>query len=188
MARCAEASVVVDVGAEYGFYTDLALRCRPGGLRVIAFEPEADRFASLRQRFHGHECVVLHPVALSNRADIVEARRPGAEWSLSIAWPNHGEMRQLVETVVFDDLYPNTAVDVVKIDVEGAEALVLAGMRQLLARARPTLFIEFHAPRGNAATLDRLQDRDRLAQVLDSVGYRVDNTCKDGGRTVLRPV
>ena len=43
---------------------------------------------------------------------------------------------------------PGSRLDLVKIDVEGAEGLVLAGMRRLLADARPALVVEFHDANG----------------------------------------
>lgn len=51
-------------------------------------------------------------------------------------------------------------VDLVKIDVEGAEARVLAGARKTLARHRPTLIVEMHDcylpdPEGNRAEVER---------------------------------
>ena len=39
---------------------------------------------------------------------------------------------------------PGEPLQFVKIDVEGAEGLVLAGMRRLLREARPVLAVEFH--------------------------------------------
>ncbi|HEY4442361.1 MAG TPA: FkbM family methyltransferase, partial [Candidatus Elarobacter sp.] len=45
-----------------------------------------------------------------------------------------------VETVRLDDAIPDHRVDVIKIDVEGAEPVVLAGMPQILAK-NPNLIV-----------------------------------------------
>jgi hypothetical protein len=50
-----------------------------------------------------------------------------------------------VRAVSLDDYLPSgEPVQLVKIDVEGAEALVLAGMRRLLRESRPVVLVEFH--------------------------------------------
>jgi len=55
-------------------------------------------------------------------------------------WSDEG-----VTLLPLDGWYPPGAqLDFVKIDVEGAEGLVLAGMRRLLREARPVLAVEFH--------------------------------------------
>jgi hypothetical protein len=48
-----------------------------------------------------------------------------------------------------DDYIPSgESLDFVKIDVEGAEARVLEGMRRLLRSARPIVLVEFHDDAG----------------------------------------
>ena len=47
--------------------------------------------------------------------------------------------------------------DLIKIDVEGGEALVLAGLERTLKEARPTLLIELHGPEASEKTLELLE-------------------------------
>jgi FkbM family methyltransferase len=58
---------------------------------------------------------------------------------------------------------------VVKIDVEGFEAKVLAGARQFLARVRPALAIDLHANPFGAGTTE-----NDVRQVLTPLGYAFD--------------
>jgi hypothetical protein len=60
-------------------------------------------------------------------------------------------------------------VDVVKIDVEGAELKVVAGGRSILATARPILLIEANddALRGQGASTAAVVD------LLRALGYRI---------------
>ena len=53
-----------------------------------------------------------------------------------------------VQGVSLDDYFGSDRLDFVKIDVEGAEALVLQGMRKILRSQRPSLVIEFHTQTG----------------------------------------
>jgi len=56
--------------------------------------------------------------------------------------------------------------DVVKIDVEGAEAAVLDGAAEVLRRARPALLIELHST--NQAVADRLEGMSFVGRLLGS--------------------
>jgi hypothetical protein len=50
-----------------------------------------------------------------------------------------------IRGVALDDYFPAGArLDVMKIDIEGAEAQALPGMRRLLKEARPAIVLEFH--------------------------------------------
>jgi len=68
------------------------------------------------------------------------------------------------------------APDFVKIDVEGLEDQVLAGMAEILAAHKPELFIELH---GQAS-------RQLLAQLLDA-GYRLHHVEADADWTSPEP-
>ena len=59
-----------------------------------------------------------------------------------------------------DGLFPTEKVDFVKIDVEGAATGVIRGMRSILARCAPQLFIEYHGA-----------DEDEGMQLLSDQGY-----------------
>jgi hypothetical protein len=56
-----------------------------------------------------------------------------------------------VPTVTLDELaLPYARVDLVKIDAEGGELGIVAGMQQLIARDRPAIVLEFNAARYRA--------------------------------------
>lgn len=76
---------------------------------------------------------------------------------ISLAWGVAGEE---VPIVALDSL-ALSAVDVVKVDVEGMEAEVLSGARALLARHRPVLYLEN----------DRREKSPALIKLLDELGY-----------------
>ena len=120
-------SVVLDVGANVGSYTLLfAMWTGPEG-RVFAFEPAPDAREGLRRH-----------LALNDLADRVEIV-PAAADDLA------GQMID-VKTTTIDAFCQerNIRPDVVKIDVEGAEADVLEGARRVLAQPGVQAFVEFH--------------------------------------------
>jgi hypothetical protein len=61
-----------------------------------------------------------------------------------------------VAATSLDAYFNGATVDLVKIDVEGAEAEVLAGMRRLLREKRSVLVIEFHDEAGWAGRQELL--------------------------------
>jgi FkbM family methyltransferase len=136
--------VVVDVGANIGFFTlQFASWVNQGG-RVIALEPEPANCGHLRRAVgrSGFAAVV----------EIVEAAAAEttgeALLELSSVHPaDHrlGTRGVRVAMTTIDELLAArdwAEVSLIKIDVQGAEARVLAGARQTLERCRPALFLE----------------------------------------------
>jgi len=127
--------VLVDVGANVGFHTVLAAQL---GAKVYALEPAPWTLELLRANVWrcGRDVTVL-PVAASDAPGTV---RLAAE-------PEHRSGARFaadgveVEAARLDDLLPDLAVDVLKVDVEGAEPLVLRGARGLMGRSSRLLCV-----------------------------------------------
>ncbi len=140
---------VVDVGANIGVNTVYAAtRVGPTG-QVIAVEPAGDNLDVLRRNVAMNQLGNVQVAALAAgrtretrefflRGDVSAVNSFYAE---SIYAEVTGVVRVPVEPL--DDLVPGDA-DVVKIDVEGAELDVLAGMPRLLRSPRIGLVVEWH--------------------------------------------
>jgi FkbM family methyltransferase len=129
---------VADVGANIGLLTlVMAWATGPGG-RVIAFEPEATPRSNLEKMKH------LNGLSWVEVRDQAVGEKPGRlsfhvsdiiGHSSLYALPEAEEARTIqVEVVRLDDVTPAKRLDVVKIDVEGAELDVLAGMKGVIAK------------------------------------------------------
>jgi FkbM family methyltransferase len=137
----------LDAGANLGYVTSLmAARTGPGG-QVDSFEPHPALFEELRCNAAAWAQVRLHRTALSERRGQAFLQVPDYfavnRGTASVNF--HGDGREVtVETL--DDLFPNDRFGVVKIDVEGHEAAVLAGARQLIERhaVRDVVFEDFN--------------------------------------------
>jgi len=170
----------VDVGAHIGIYSLKAARVVGSKGHVIAVEPNPDTVRQLRDNIQasGANVIAVQPVACSDsegELDLFAAPRPsGGETSLSRV--NAQQSGGVVSTVYHVRARPLDAiiqesgvsrVDVMKIDVEGAELLVLRGARQALARYGPTLIVEVEdkklRPMGASAA--------ELKEFLRSQGY-----------------
>lgn len=144
-------SVVWDVGANVGLFSFAAAAAAGPAGRVLALEPDAWLARLLRRsaaRNPDLAPVDVLPVALGATAGVGQlhiARRNRSTNHLDgFGTTETGGSRstELVPVVSLDWLLEHfPRPDVVKIDVEGAEALVLSGATSLLAR-RPILICE----------------------------------------------
>ena len=143
---CQPGSVVFDIGANVGFHSLLLSKLAGDGGLVYSFEPNSEncRLILLALEHNHISNITLVPVALSDQ-------RGWAYFSSHIG-SNGGFVSQqfvalhgygtVVPTFKLDDLsLPN--VDVIKVDVEGAEYKVLKGGELLLSRSRPAIICEF---------------------------------------------
>lgn len=179
IAAIKTAKVYVDCGAEYGFYISLALKYGPPDLKIIAFEPEPMRFNLLETWMQSYPKVKIHRLALSDHASRQEVVKPGVGISLSLEGCFHGTgSRFTVDSVALDDLLSETNIDIIKMDIEGAEDLAFKGMTKVLGR-KPKLFIEWHPP---AYEIMRL----KTVELIYDAGYHnIDLEGSQNGRVVL---
>jgi len=150
-SRLQEGQTVLDIGANLGWFTLVAASKIGSTGKVHAFEPRPETLAMLSKTIALNtleRVVEVWPYALSdaegelllNWADKTD--NPGhsflSKTETSIA--NHESAR--VKSVRLDDLLPDVAPDVVKIDVEGAEPLVMRGALNALRRKKPVILSE----------------------------------------------
>ena len=140
--------VLVDVGAHVGVHalTAAARLRRLGGGTVVAFEPARDSAATLRAAAARNRLdVTVVECALGRGPGTAELRADPAYGAADAgvrSLHGHGAAVQTVPVVAFDAWVRQAGLDrldVVKLDVEGAELDALAGMRDSLARLRPRL-------------------------------------------------
>lgn len=128
-------STFVDVGANVGFHTVLAAQAVGPDGRVVSVEPAPWSLELLRANVwrHGARQVTVAPVAASDAAGTVRLELDPRHRSGARLTDAPGAVE--VETARLDELVPDGAVDVMKVDVEGAEPLVLRGAPGLLDRS-----------------------------------------------------
>jgi FkbM family methyltransferase len=133
-------SVVVDVGANLGYYTLIASRSvGPGGL-VLAFEPSPRKLQYLLKNVeaNGRRNVVVFSEALSDSCRLARLSTP-LEFNRGVGPLSDGAAQDhtLTATRRLDDIvYPlglQGRVGFVKIDADGSELGVLRGMKSVLA-------------------------------------------------------
>lgn len=173
-AEMASNDVLLDIGANHGFYTCWFAQNHK---HVLAFEPEEGNLRFLKENVqkNGFENVEVFPVALSDSAGLIELFGDGDCASLNAGW--HGasrQFRQLVPRVRLDDLIGQRFEGqkiLVKLDVEGHELEVLRGAQELLSReTAPTWLIESFP---YMQTEDRRSNpgHEELLEMMERLGY-----------------
>lgn len=133
--------VFLDVGSNVGNHAVFVAKF--GGQReVIVIEPNPEAIGLLRINLllNGLKLDASHlGVGLSDREQNATAQVPANNLGGARMAPSaDGSIR----LVTGDSLFAGRAVDFIKIDVEGQELAVLAGLAQTIAANRPTMFIE----------------------------------------------
>lgn len=140
--------VVVDIGANIGYYTLIASKLVGSNGKVYAFEPEPNNYDLLLKniRINGYTNATPVKKAVSNKCDkttLFLDKVSSGDPSLD---ENNVPQKKgfiEVETVTLDSFLKDVKVDVVKIDAQGAEGLILEGSERILRNNNLKLFMEF---------------------------------------------
>lgn len=178
-------SVVIDVGANLGLYAEIFAE---GAKTVVAVEPQPHLAAYLRSVMPGN--VEIVEAALSSETGSAKLRVPrfadgklGGLDAYGTIEPNNsfstvnvvGVDEFTVPVRRLDDIVGERGpVSLIKIDVEGHEAGVIAGARETIAEHRPMFMIEIE-PRLNPSSYDVFDTFSRL-------GY--ESYCVHEGRVI----
>lgn len=139
--------VVIDVGANIGYFTLLASRLVGDEGKVFAFEPEPYNYSLLCKNLRVNGCnnvTAIQKAVFSQSGKMslfLEKRNLGGH-SLSKAGILDGAGSVVVEVTSLDEFFQNKGlkVDIVKMDAEGSEIGILQGMTNLINR-NDNLFI-----------------------------------------------
>lgn len=142
--------VVIDVGANIGYFTVISAQLVGPFGRVISFEPEPENFSFLK------ETVALNKFSNIEIYDLALSDKVG-KGTLFLSKTNKGDHRMFdpgnasesidISMTTLDDFLMQKGiqkVDFIKMDIQGAEALALDGMKNTMAHnKRISLIIEF---------------------------------------------
>lgn len=170
--------VFVDVGANWGYFTLAASHWVGPSGRVVAFEPEPRLFDLLTTnvRLNRLDQVQPHRRAVADRPGTLRFTAFSTEsdnWGQSRSVASDAPADFDTEAVVLDDALDRAGIERVqltKIDVEGGETAVLAGMRRGLSDGRYRyLLVECHP----GLLSQRGDDEAGTLRPLNDAGYRL---------------
>lgn len=154
-----DAPVVIDIGANVGLFTKAFAADNKKPKKILAIEPSTYVFSILKIVTNQIPNVTVQRIALNHQEGIVQLKTPlKNSGSLRVGLSHIGstdDEAQFVESVRarrLDDVLTEEQldhVDLVKMDVEGAEEHVIQGAQTLLKRTKPIWFVELAQDRAN---------------------------------------
>lgn len=142
----------VDAGACYGIYTLAASKIVGPAGSVFTFEPAPRAFRILQKniRLNSLPNVIAYPLALTaNNGKALLYRHPNVGCDSLGKDDSFTGTSEMIATKSLDTVLREvsvSSVDVIKIDVQGAEEWVLRGAAQLLASSHPVVIFEVYPP------------------------------------------
>jgi FkbM family methyltransferase len=183
LARLSKGGTFLDVGANTGWFAlRAAARYREiGGGSVHAFEPQPVMFDLITRSIRQNELeniLTLHGIALGNEQKTV--------WMATPAFNSGGStvrFREVNESVPVQMTTLDSVdiradrIDVMKVDIEGAEPLFIEGAVEFLKEHRPVIYSELHPKK--LEWVSKRTREDYLDQV-EALGYRTLALTRDG--------
>ncbi len=165
-------SVVLDIGANIGWYTLNIAQNVPNGL-IMAFEPVHSVYDYLKKNviLNNIKNVKLYNIALSDKNEkMVFYYDPklSASTSLKKLHENRKKIKITYNAKRIDDFFDKkSTIDFIKCDVEGGEIFTIKGGLKIITRTLPIIFLEMLR---KWSAKHNYHPNDIIA-ILDEIGY-----------------
>jgi FkbM family methyltransferase len=165
-------NVVVDIGANKGYFSLLALNRVGARGQVVSFEPLPSNLLDLEdtRRLGGYANWIIQPTAAGDEAGSALFHLDGLSEGHSVFGRIDPAGSVTVQVDTIDAAIPRLGfdhIDVLKMDVEGHECKVVLGMRRHIAERRIRhVLCEVHMP------CFSLEEFNQMRETFSSAGYR----------------
>jgi FkbM family methyltransferase len=170
---------IIDAGASTGLFT-VAAAVRYPEARIHAFEPSPRQRILLARNVRLNRVVArvtVWPLGLWEAEGTLAFRTHGSMSSFAAVsmLPAGLAFGERARVTTLDEWAGGMVVDLIKMDIEGAELEALAGARGVLARDHPDVIVQAYHPRDGARTLER------CAALLAGLGYKAREVARHPG-------
>ena len=172
--RLCQGDVVLDVGANIGWYSLLVERLAHEPIDIVAFEPDPDNFAllsaNLAMNNAAHVSAVQVALSGSTGTAALHRHRESNLGRHSLLPVNEGDT-VVVPTTTLDEYWASRGFGdrvprLIKMDIEGHELVALRGAREVLTRC-PLLIAEYSPQLMRTGGLDPAE----LISLLTGLGF-----------------
>lgn len=169
--------IVIDVGANYGYWTLVASKLVGNSGTVLSFEPIDSTYETLLKNISASNVnnVTIYKQGLSNKTETtffysLSSDDIGSQSSQGQQSILDFDNKQQVDLVTLDGVIKTKkSVKLVKIDIEGGELNALKGMEQLLKDSQPYITFEW-----NILTAESMgYHPDQILSYLESLNYTI---------------
>lgn len=175
-----QGDVVLDIGANIGYYTLLASKKVGAHGRVYAFEPDPTNFSLLRKNvaLNGCENVILVNKAVAARSETLKLYLSEVNFGDHRTYASEEARESIsIECTSIDDYFrdKDENIDFIKMDIQGFECKALSGMQATLKMSKGTRLTAEFWPYGLTRAGDSPEELFRLLQGADFVLYEIDD-------------
>lgn len=140
--------VVVDVGANIGYYTLLLAQKVGEKGKVYAFEPDTTNFSILEKNIKANNLknVIAVNAAVSDKNGESFLYKSGENFGDHRLYKNFqfsNSNFQKIKTIKLDDYFKNKKINLIKIDTQGWEPKVIEGAKNIIKKNKPIIFFEY---------------------------------------------
>lgn len=180
--------VVVDVGANIGYYTILLADKVGKNGKVYAFEPDITNFDILVKNIKENklENVVAVNAAVGRKSEkkilykseenlgdhkLYDQNPPVDKSTSSLKKGGSLRTKEEVKIIKLDDYLADVKVDLMKIDTQGWEPEVIGGAMKIIKRDKPIMFLEYSPTSYQQAKLDEKEMMNFLRNIYSKIWW-----------------
>lgn len=144
-------NIIFDIGANIGYYTVLASKKAGQRGKVFAFEPDRQNLSLLKENLSINDCknvTIIDKALTDQNTKLAFHEEPYNKGESAISYEKSGKYSYTVEGISLDTFISQekiSHIDVIKMDIEGAEIGVLKGAKTFFTKIKGAkLFIEYN--------------------------------------------
>jgi FkbM family methyltransferase len=144
-----QGDVILDIGAHIGLYSVFFSKLTQNNGRVYSFEPNNESYLVLKQTLHLNNCenVITFPMAVSSKTEDLIFYSTGSGDAFGSLVLRDNTNKIVLPAVSVDDFVEKqnlAKVNIIKIDVEGAELDALRGALKTFDKYKPIVLLALH--------------------------------------------